>query len=193
MAVLDSGYKHAGMTLTGQQCMGIRKAQSYMQLANNEARLKSADSAHLSIGNALKYLSSPDEKVDPLENLIAPNLDYVVQFYPEILGVHDVCRIFPMMQPEEFRDFARSISEYGLMEPITLTPDGLLIDGKIRLIACYVTHTPIKIETTTLDPAIHATAMNLIRKSLTKDQIAMGKAKYKAHLAEEAANKLDCG
>ena len=40
------------------------------------------------------------------------------------------------MKPEELRDLADDIAAYGLRDPVTLTPDGLLLDGRNRSIAC---------------------------------------------------------
>lgn len=153
-----------------QAGISARKAQSHMQLANNADRLKNAESAHLSINQALKYLSSPNEKADPLDDFIAPNLDFVVQFYPEIKGVHPVCRAFPLLPPNQFREFVKSIIEHGLIIPLSITPDGLLIDGKIRLLACYLTRTDIRIEAIETCPLSYSISMNLMRTSLTQDQ-----------------------
>jgi ParB-like chromosome segregation protein Spo0J len=40
------------------------------------------------------------------------------------------------MKPEELRELANDIAANGLRDPVTLTPDGLLLDGRNRALAC---------------------------------------------------------
>ncbi len=155
--------------------VGIRTAQGYMKLAKNAEALNTQDLAHLGVEKALRYLAKPrPPKIDPTDILIAPNLDYVLQFYPEITGVHPACNMTPMLRPEEFREFARSIIECGLILPLTITTDGLLIDGKIRLVACYVTGTPIRIKEIAKNPYRYVNSVNIMRSNFTSDMQKYG-------------------
>jgi hypothetical protein len=42
------------------------------------------------------------------------------------------------MSPEALRDLADDIAAQGLREPATLTPDGQLLDGRNRTLACLM-------------------------------------------------------
>jgi ParB family chromosome partitioning protein len=49
---------------------------------------------------------------------------------------HKLAELFPRMDAEEFEKLKKDISENGLLEPITLHPDGSIIDGRNRYLAC---------------------------------------------------------
>ena len=50
--------------------------------------------------------------------------------------LHPACSAWPEMHPGELRELAADIKANGLHEPLTLTPDGLLLDGRNRMLAC---------------------------------------------------------
>ena len=50
--------------------------------------------------------------------------------------VHPVASKFPLLSEEEATDLRESIKQYGQREPITVTKDKVLIDGRNRLLAC---------------------------------------------------------
>jgi ParB-like chromosome segregation protein Spo0J len=50
--------------------------------------------------------------------------------------VHPVADLFPMMTDDELDDLAADIRENGLLHPIVLDENGVLIDGRNRLEAC---------------------------------------------------------
>lgn len=50
--------------------------------------------------------------------------------------IHPHLNWFPMMSWIELQRMANSIKDIGLIMPITITPDGTLLDGRQRLIAC---------------------------------------------------------
>ena len=71
--------------------------------------------------------------------------DYTI-FNPEeilkpmgIKGIHPAANIFPMMDQESFTALCESMQEYGLEQEVVLTHDGYLIDGRHRMMACYLT------------------------------------------------------
>jgi hypothetical protein len=49
---------------------------------------------------------------------------------------HDVADIFPLMDDRALTDLATDIAANGLREPIWLHPDGRIIDGRNRFLAC---------------------------------------------------------
>ena len=53
-----------------------------------------------------------------------------------ITGVHPYADKFPMLPEPELAELAESIRANGLRNPIVLTPDGLILDGRNRSAAC---------------------------------------------------------
>lgn len=53
-----------------------------------------------------------------------------------ITGVHPYADKFPMLPEPELAELAESIRANGLRNPIVLTPDGLILDGRNRAAAC---------------------------------------------------------
>lgn len=56
----------------------------------------------------------------------------------EIKGVHPVADIFPMMSEDELADLAADIKANGLLLPIIVDDNGILIDGRNRIRACEI-------------------------------------------------------
>lgn len=53
-----------------------------------------------------------------------------------ITGIHPHAECYPLLGEDELQALAADIAENGLRDPITVTPDGLLIDGRNRARAC---------------------------------------------------------
>lgn len=68
----------------------------------------------------------------------APPMDEVLKAY-SLPGVHPAADLFPLIEGEAFDALCESIGKDGLEQDIVLTHDGLLLDGRNRLRACYVT------------------------------------------------------
>jgi hypothetical protein len=96
--------------------------------------------------------------------------------------IHPVAEFFPMMSDEELDDLAQDIKANGLVEPIVLDKDRVLIDGRNRLEACR--RAEIKPQFVTLangtDPISFIFSENDKRRHLTKGQRAMIGAKIRA-------------
>ena len=92
---------------------------------------------------------------------------------------HEVANIFPMMQGEEFNALKADIAANGLREPIWLHPDGRIIDGRNRYLACC--ELGMEPECRTWDGAgslvAFVVSLNLHRRHLTESQRAMIAAK----------------
>ena len=91
--------------------------------------------------------------------------------------VHPIADLFPMMTDEELANLAADIKANGLIYPIVVDKDGVLIDGRNRDRACEIAG----IEPTTVlfegdDPRAYIIASNISRRHLTKGQQAMAVA-----------------
>lgn len=53
-----------------------------------------------------------------------------------VSGVHPYADKFPMLPAAELDELAESIAANGLRQPIVVTPDGLILDGRNRFAAC---------------------------------------------------------
>jgi ParB-like chromosome segregation protein Spo0J len=78
---------------------------------------------------------------------------------------------------DELRELADDIAEHGLLHPIVLDADGVLIDGRNRLRACELAGVePFFTELNGRDAAAFIVSANLNRRNLTKGQQAMALA-----------------
>jgi hypothetical protein len=103
------------------------------------------------------------------------------------MDIHEVCTIFPMMNPEEFEALKANIAAHGQREPIW-TYQGKVIDGRNRLKACQeLGVTPMTRE---WDGQGSLTAfivsLNLHRRHLTSSQRAACGVDVKRRLSIEA-------
>lgn len=55
----------------------------------------------------------------------------------QVKGNHPYADEFPMASEEELVELADSIGAVGLIHPVVLTPDGLVLDGRNRMEACH--------------------------------------------------------
>jgi hypothetical protein len=93
------------------------------------------------------------------------------------IKVHPVAELFPMMSEEELDDLAADIKENGLLHPIVLDTEGVLIDGRNRLEACHRAEIEPTFETVDgQDPVAFILSNNVHRRHLSKGQRAMAVA-----------------
>ena len=88
--------------------------------------------------------------------------------------IHPAAELFPLINGEEFAALVADIKENGLLEPVWLTADGVLLDGRNRARACA--EAGVKIATRTYagdDPVGFVVSLNLTRRHLTTGQRAM--------------------
>jgi ParB-like nuclease domain len=88
--------------------------------------------------------------------------------------VHPIANLFPIMTDEELDDLAADIKANGLIHPIVVGKDGLVIDGRNRDRACEIAG----IEPTTVlfegdDPRAYIIGSNIARRHMSKGQQAM--------------------
>lgn len=87
---------------------------------------------------------------------------------------HPAADLFPMMSDAEIRELADDIAANGQLQPVWLTADGLVLDGRNRLAACELAGVTPKTETFRGDdPVQFAVALNIKRRHLTTSQRAM--------------------
>jgi hypothetical protein len=94
--------------------------------------------------------------------------------------LHQACAAWPEMSPVELRDLADDIAANGLRDAITTTPDGKLLDGRNRALACEMAGVEIpddKIMVYDGDPWLYSLSKNKHRRHMNADQIAIVAAK----------------
>ena len=90
--------------------------------------------------------------------------------------LHPACALWPEMPPADLRNLADDIAEHGLHDPITLTPDGLLLDGQNRALACLMADVDPATMTVVYegdDPVSFVISRNQHRRHMSQDHIAM--------------------
>jgi hypothetical protein len=94
-----------------------------------------------------------------------------------IMGIHPLADLFPMMTDDELAELADDICTNGLIHPIVVDADGVLIDGRNRLRACEIAGIePQFVALNGHDPAAFIVSANLERRNLSKGQQAIALA-----------------
>ncbi len=105
------------------------------------------------------------------------------------IAVHPAAAVFPMLSDDELAELAEDIKANGLLHPILLDADGVLIDGRNRLAACTLARVEPRFETFEGDPIALIVSANVSRRHLTKSQRAMALAKIEATLPTQSATR----
>jgi hypothetical protein len=87
--------------------------------------------------------------------------------------LHPACKIWPEMLPADLKALADDITANGLHDPITLTPDNLLLDGRNRGLACLMAGVEPRTVIYDGDPNLFAISRNAHRRHMGQDHIAM--------------------
>ena len=87
--------------------------------------------------------------------------------------LHPACAAWPPMPDHEIEALAADIKANGLLEPITLTPDKLLLDGRNRAKACERAGVTPATTVYAGDPVLFSLSKNRHRRHMSVDQIAM--------------------
>ena len=136
-------------------------------------------------GRSRKVNKIPDQS---LEEIIA------TYYSGDFSGVHPAAELFPPPSAEEFDALCNSIKSYGLEDAILRQRSTkLLVDGRSRLLACFVVQQEIRIAETTLDSedAIMELSIvkNLKRRQLDAGQRAFVALKVRDYYAAEAKKR----
>ncbi len=114
----------------------------------------------------------------------------ILRHYDEITGIHPAADLFPMVEGDELRDLCADIKERGLAQPITVDREGLLLDGRNRLIACFKTNQEVLIdEYLGNDPVQFSLSANLHRRHLNAGQRAVVALKVRELLQPAAKER----
>lgn len=90
------------------------------------------------------------------------------------MEAHPIADLFPMLAEDELAELADDIKQRGLLQPIVLDADGLVLDGRNRLAACERAGVKPDFVTYEGDDADgYALSVNIRRRNLTKGQQAM--------------------
>ena len=93
---------------------------------------------------------------------------------PPMKGTHPYAEVFPMMAGDELMDLADDIKRNGLRDPIEVTRDGLLLEGRNRLAACKLAGVEPTLALYEGDePAGYVLSKNIHRRHLSPGQQAM--------------------
>lgn len=93
--------------------------------------------------------------------------------WPDSVDVHPAAELFPLMEEDRFAEFVEDVREHGLLETIVVTPDGSVLDGRHRLLACRATRTEPRFTTHEGNPWEYVISVNLHRRHLTDAQRAV--------------------
>jgi len=114
----------------------------------------------------------------------------ILKHYPEVTAVHPACLAVPEISDDDRNALNADIARDGLLHEIVLTQDGQLIDGRNRLIACYLGNVEPRFKRTSRDPWDVAYSENIARRHLEKGQLAMFGARRKVWEAAEATKRF---
>lgn len=107
------------------------------------------------------------------------------------LQPHPAAELFPMLSDAELDELAADIKAKGQLEPITVTIEGLILDGRNRYEACRRAGVAVKCEEWHVagSPTAWVLSKNLHRRHLTTDQRAVIALEAEAMFATEAKER----
>jgi hypothetical protein len=87
--------------------------------------------------------------------------------------LHPACAAWPEMPPADLKALADDIFANGQRDPITLTVDNLLLDGRNRALACLMAGVEPKTEVFDGEPVLFVLSRNKHRRHMNQDHIAL--------------------
>lgn len=88
--------------------------------------------------------------------------------------IHPAAQMFPMIEGAAYEQFRDDIARQGLLQPISVLPDGSVLDGRNRLRACEELDIEPRFVTVNPEsPLAYVLSANKHRRHLTSSQLAM--------------------
>lgn len=117
------------------------------------------------------------------------------------LEFHPAANLFPLLNEQELSELADSIRQNGQRDPIVIHPDGRILDGRNRFLACQKLNIKVKTVNYTgmgdmSDAIKFVVDTNLVRRHLNSSQRAMIAAKSEDILHAErnsARERMEAG
>ncbi len=108
---------------------------------------------------------------------------------------HAAAQLFPLLEGADFDQLKADIAEHGQLEPVTLHPDGSILDGRNRHRACVDLEIEPRFETWTDNGSVLAFVIskNIMRRHLTSSQRAALSVQVLPMLEEEARKRMVAG
>ena len=121
------------------------------------------------------------------------DLHKILVHYPEVKGVHAACLAVPSISAEDRVLLNQSVETNGLRHDILITDDGMLVDGRNRLIACFNGKVEPRFRVIKTDPWQVAYAENIARRHLDTKQKAIFGLAWKEYEQADAKKRQHVG
>jgi ParB-like chromosome segregation protein Spo0J len=118
----------------------------------------------------------------------------VVEIAEQAMEFHEVAKLFPLIQGEEFDDLVKDIKENGLKQPIWIY-QGKIVDGRNRYKACLEAGVRPRYQEWDGDGSLvsFTISLNVKRRHLTKSQLAIIAPQVEEQFTLEAAKNMAIG
>lgn len=116
-------------------------------------------------------------------------LNEVLNYYPFIKGYHPACMALPDLAADDYDALKQSLKKHGQANELLVTEDGLLIDGRHRLLALDELGLDPRYRTVTTDPWDWVVANNIAHRHMTVGQKAAFADIYRTHHNIEAKKR----
>lgn len=124
-----------------------------------------------------------------------PSLQAVMAYYPEDIpaqSIHEAADLMPMIVGDQFEELVADIKARGLESPILITLEGQLLDGRNRLLACYMARVDPIFDTRSFsDPWGTVISLNVRRRQLDVGQRAAVGLKLEARYTKLILDQAD--
>jgi protein gp37 len=123
-----------------------------------------------------------------------PDLTEVISHYSGIVGVHPAAELFPSMADDEYAALVADVQENGFSQPVVVTSDGLLLDGRNRLLVSWDVQLDVHIRRfDPSSPVQFVLSENLHRRHLNTGQRALVALDALPLYEAEAAQRMLAG
>lgn len=96
---------------------------------------------------------------------------------PRVRGFHPACLALPVPTAEEVARMAEDLRRHGLREPIVITDEGMVLDGRLRLLGAEEAGVPLRLRVVHLASEAEAAelvaSLHLARRHMSNSQRAM--------------------